>query len=93
MQKKLYTLLLLLPLLAVAKENTEPVTKSMEASRTLASPKIDGKINDSVWSKAVPVSDFIINSPDFGKPSKLKTKVWVLYDDAAIYIPNWYESN
>jgi hypothetical protein len=86
MQTRLYILLLLLPLLAAAKENTEPVTKSMEASRTLASPKIDGKINDSVWSKAVPVSDFIINSPDFGKPSKLKTKVWVLYDDAAIYI-------
>lgn len=58
----------------------------MEAIRTMASPKIDGKINDSVWTKAFPVTDFIINSPDFGKPSQLKTKVWVLYDDAAIYI-------
>lgn len=86
MQTRLYILLLLLPLLAVAKENTEPVTKSMEASRTLVSPKIDGKLTDSVWSKALPVTDFIINSPDFGKPSQLKTKVWVLYDDAAIYI-------
>ena len=86
MKKLLYILLAILPIIASANEHPDPVYKSMEAIRTMASPKIDGKINDSVWTKAFPVTDFIINSPDFGKPSQLKTKVWVLYDDAAIYI-------
>ena len=71
MKKLLYILLAILPIIASANEHPDPVYKSMEAIRTMASPKIDGKINDSVWTKAFPVTDFIINSPDFGKPSQL----------------------
>ncbi|MBM3412995.1 MAG: carbohydrate binding family 9 domain-containing protein [Bacteroidetes bacterium] len=60
--------------------------RNATAVRTTQAPKIDGKISDSVWQLATPLTDFIINSPDFGKPSRLATKVWILYDDAALYL-------
>ena len=49
--------------------------RKMQTARTQTAPKIDGKITDSVWNQVTPVSGFIINSPDFGKPAKLKTEV------------------
>lgn len=81
-------LLLVFPLLlpSIGTTQTPLIIKKMQTVRTTVVPKIDGKITDSAWKQVEPVSDFIINSPDFGKPSKLKTEVWVLYDDVAIYV-------
>ena len=70
----------------VSQSQAPALLKKMQTVRTAVIPKIDGKISDSAWKQVEPVSDFIINSPDYGKPSKLKTEVWVLYDDAAIYV-------
>ena len=86
MQRLLILFAFIFPAVLDAKTVIDPAYKSMEARRTLNAPKIDGKLIDTVWKNAIPVSDFIINSPDYGKPSQLKTKVWVLYDDAAIYV-------
>lgn len=66
-----------------------PVTtplKNITAVRTAVAPKIDGLIKDSVWQQTNPATDFIINSPDFGKPASLRTQVWLLYDDEALYV-------
>ncbi|MFM1857485.1 MAG: hypothetical protein RLZ05_545 [Bacteroidota bacterium] len=85
---RINTLLLLIGLFlstASLAQSALPLRK-MQTARTLTAPKIDGKITDSVWTQVTPVSNFIINSPDFGKPAKLKTEVWVLYDDVAMYV-------
>jgi hypothetical protein len=58
----------------------------MQAVRTQTAPKIDGVVDDSVWLGIKPATDFIINSPDFGKPSSLKSEVRLLYDDVALYV-------
>lgn len=60
--------------------------KKLETVRTNSAPKIDGKLTDSVWKLVAPATNFIINSPDFGKPATLKTEVWVLYDNTALYV-------
>ena len=60
--------------------------KSLQAIKVLLPPRIDGSLTDSIWKNAPVAVDFITNSPAFGKSSKVKTAVKVLYDDAAIYI-------
>lgn len=79
-------LICLLSVVAQAQDRTAFPQKTMFAVRTVQAPKIDGLLNDTVWAKATPAKDFIINSPDYGNPAQLKTEVWVLYDDAAMYI-------
>lgn len=60
--------------------------KTTQAVRTLAPPKIDGSLEDTVWGKAPALTDFSQNSPEYQKPVAQKTIVKVLYDNAAIYI-------
>src|SRR5450432_4131801 len=60
--------------------------KNLQAVKTPAPPHIDGSLTDSVWKNVPEAVDFITNTPVFGKRSKVKTTVKILYDDAAIYI-------
>ncbi|MBX9785545.1 MAG: carbohydrate binding family 9 domain-containing protein [Chitinophagaceae bacterium] len=69
--------------LAVA--GTEP-ERNLSAVKVTASPKIDGLLNDEAWKNVAPAENFIVNSPNYGAPESRKTKVYVVYDDAAIYI-------
>ncbi|HMP86054.1 MAG TPA: DUF5916 domain-containing protein, partial [Lacibacter sp.] len=58
----------------------------MQAGKVTVAPKIDGLLTESIWKEAIPAEDFIVNSPNFGAPSAYKTRVYVLYDNNAIYI-------
>jgi len=60
--------------------------KSLQAVKISGTPRIDGSLSDSVWKNVPEATGFVTNTPVYGKPSKLKTSVKVLYDDAAIYI-------
>ena len=60
--------------------------KRLEAVRTTYPPKIDGILNDEIWSSTPVASDFIIYSPDNGKPSNKRTEVHLVYDNTALYI-------
>lgn len=82
----LILLTLALPILIFAQSNQAFPTKYLDAERTKTQPKIDGKLTDSVWTFGKSASDFIINSPDFGKPAQVKTEVKLLYDNEALYI-------
>ncbi|MGI8951247.1 MAG: DUF5916 domain-containing protein [Chitinophagaceae bacterium] len=61
-------------------------TKSLHAVKVNHAPKMDGTLNDSAWKQAPSATNFIINFPDFGKPSSQKSEVKILYDDNAIYV-------
>jgi len=61
-------------------------TKSIVAARTDVPPRIDGKLTDEVWNKAIPVSGFTQFDPDEGALPTEQTSVRVLYDDNALYI-------
>jgi len=61
-------------------------TKTVQAVRAIAPPKIDGHITDTIWSITPPINNFIINQPEFGKPASQPTEVKITYDDEAIYV-------
>ncbi len=66
---------------------TEVVSrKSVRAIRVDTPPIIDGKLDDSVWELAQPITDFHqIRPGNQTEPSEV-TEVYVLYDDDALYI-------
>jgi len=68
--------------------NIQDVTrkKRIEAVRTHKPPKIDGVLDESVWSYSSVASDFIVYIPDNGNPSRFVTEVRTLYDNVAMYI-------
>ncbi|WP_121352245.1 DUF5916 domain-containing protein [Flavisolibacter nicotianae] len=60
--------------------------KTLTAYKTLQPPVIDGKLDDAAWQSALPATDFIQNSPNFGQSSLVQSSVKVLYDNNAVYI-------
>jgi hypothetical protein len=58
-------------------------THLYEVSRTATPIKVDGKLDDAVWAKALPFPDFRLNLD--GSPAPYKTEVRALYDDTFLY--------
>ena len=53
----------------------------------LAEPlRIDGKLDEEVYSSVPPITDFIQTLPAEGKVSTEKTEAWVMFDDDYIYV-------
>ena len=65
----------------IAKEHP----KQLQASRSNNDIKIDGELSETVWNGA-PISGFIQREPEEGIPSTEQTKVWLTYDNDAIYV-------
>ncbi|HIO35850.1 MAG TPA: hypothetical protein EYN21_01910, partial [Candidatus Marinimicrobia bacterium] len=61
------------------------LSKTTRAIRVDSPPTIDGWLDDSVWEKAIPVTDLIQTEPDnLAKPTEF-TEVRIVYDDDALY--------
>ncbi|MGD8816311.1 MAG: carbohydrate binding family 9 domain-containing protein, partial [Acidobacteriota bacterium] len=56
------------------------------AVRVDEAPQIDGVLDEAVWRRAVPITEFVQAEPDEGRTVSERTEVRVLYDDEAIYI-------
>jgi hypothetical protein len=53
----------------------------------LTSPlRIDGQLDESVYTTVLPISDFIQNDPEEGAPATEKTEVWILFDGETLYV-------
>lgn len=76
--------LLLIPTLLLLSASAQ--TRTLSAVRTATPPRIDASIDEPAWQAAPIATDFVQNYPDFGKPSKYRTEVRLLYDDAALYV-------
>jgi hypothetical protein len=48
--------------------------------------RIDGRLDEDAWRRAVPVTDFTQTRPQEGEPASERMEVRILVDDAAIYI-------
>ncbi len=84
MMRKL--LIIFLPLLLVS----IPVFSQSEVKETTAlkmgeAIKVDGSLDEPVWEKAPEAGDFIQFAPERGKPSSVRTRVKILYDETFIY--------
>jgi Domain of unknown function (DUF5916)/Carbohydrate family 9 binding domain-like len=64
---------------------------TVRASRLTAPLQLDGKLDEPFYRDIKPISDFVQMEPAVGQPATEKTEVWVLYDDANLYViaKNW----
>jgi hypothetical protein len=53
----------------------------------LSSPlRIDGELNEEIYSHVPPISGFVQQEPTQGAPATEKTELWILYDEDNIYV-------
>ena len=58
----------------------------IKAVRVGQGPKIDGRLDDSVWKSAVVFSEFRMAEPVPGGEPSEKTELRILYDDTSLYL-------
>jgi hypothetical protein len=59
---------------------------TVRATRLTAPLRVDGRLDEAVYSSLPPISDFIQSDPIEGVPATEKTEVWLLFDDRALYV-------
>ena len=82
----LLVMLICIPALATAQNNSGAARKSIEAVRITRAPVIDGVLDDDVWALAKPITDFHQTRPGDQTPTSEDTEVRILYTEDAIYI-------
>ena len=55
------------------------------ATRVEQTPRLDGTLNDPLWSKAEPITDFRQREPYEGQPPTERTEVRILYTGSEVY--------
>ena len=62
--------------------------KTLNIKRASNKPKIDGVLDDAIWTNADVATDFIQFRPEIGNtlPTAQRTEVKMSYDDDAIYV-------
>jgi len=60
-------------------------SRRIQAVRVTDALKINGLLDEPVWSLAKPATDFLQEQPDEGAPASERTEVRVLFDDKNIY--------
>jgi len=68
-----------------APTSSSPLPNAAAASVT-GTITIDGKLDESAWAKATPITEFRQQNPREGDAASQRTEVRVLYDERAIYI-------
>jgi uncharacterized protein DUF5916 len=87
-----FAILRLLLLQSVAADSTTLrhanglVPPAVTAVRVSRPPVVDGRLDDSAWALATPVTQFLQTDPEEGKPVSESTEVRVVYDADAIYV-------
>ena len=68
----------------VSRDDAGRVT--VRATRISEPIVLDGKLDDEVYARVVPMGGFIQQEPNEGAPATEKTESWVFFDDNNIYI-------
>ncbi len=52
---------------------------------------IDGRLDEPVYSRVEPISDFVMQEPQDNVPATEQTEVWIFFDDRNLYVSgrNW----
>jgi hypothetical protein len=59
---------------------------TIRAVRVMTPLQIDGRLDDEVYSRVEPISDFVQMEPHVGDLSTEKTDLWILFDDQYVYV-------
>jgi hypothetical protein len=73
---------------APVSQTQPPPRRSMTAIRMSQDEAIvlDGRLDEAVWGRATPASDFIQSDPDTGAPATERTEVRLIYDRTSLYM-------
>ena len=63
-----------------------PAVPQIRALQTSERIKVDGKLDEAVWSKAEAVDQFTQRDPEEGQPSSERTEVRILISDDALFV-------
>jgi hypothetical protein len=68
-----------------------PDDVTARASRVETPLTLDGRLDEAVYTRVAPLTDFIQQEPRQGEPATEKTEAWILFDDTNLYIAarNW----
>jgi hypothetical protein len=67
--------------------DAQPSPKVARATRVEGrAPRIDGRIDDAAWARAVRIDDFLQQRPTEGSEPTERTEVYLLYDEEALYV-------
>ena len=58
----------------------------VRATRLRQPLRIDGRLDEAIYSQVPPVSDFIQTVPAEGQPATERTEAWITFDDNFIYV-------
>ena len=73
-----------LPPAVVARDAAGRAT--VRAERVTEALRIDGRLDEAVYARVPPISEFTQNEPVEGAPANERTEVWILFDDENFYI-------
>src|SRR5215510_11341771 len=59
---------------------------TIRAVRVTAPLRIDGALDEPLYSSVLPISDFIQQEPREGEPATEKTEVWLAFDNDNVYV-------
>jgi hypothetical protein len=81
-------LLIVWPLIAFPPPSAvaAPALREVRAVRAARVPLVDGRIEPEAWGQAPEITGFEQQRPDNGQACSESTRVWVLYDDDALYV-------
>lgn len=66
--------------------DAQPSNKVAVATSIDRAPKIDGRLDDAVWARAIAIDDFTQQSPKTGDAPTEQTQIYLLYDHDALYV-------
>ena len=71
---------------SVSLRTVAPAPEAVAVATRAPAPRVDGKLDEAVWTTATPAGSFRQRDPDEGAPATERTEVRVLYDDEALYV-------
>jgi len=67
-------------------ERTANDNVTVRAVRLEAPLKVDGHLDEEIYSRVQPITDFIQQEPREGTPATEKTDAWIFFDSGSLYI-------
>jgi hypothetical protein len=61
-------------------------SRQLHAVRVVDAPVIDGRLDEPIWTTAVPISGFRQRDPVEGEPASEETVLRLAYDEDALYV-------
>ena len=64
----------------------QPSPKIARATRVTRAPRIDGRLDDAMWTAVKPLDDLVQRQPLEGAAPTERSEIYIAYDDEALYI-------